>query len=119
MALMSYFPGECADGPPFSEEEPLTATLEGMRRCPARGEYIELHFTTNEGAWSWCFPAPARQLRRRPTPIALTPGPYGVIARRVTADGELGSALDARVALPAILAGADVVVARRLVTAGR
>lgn len=119
MALTSYFPGECADGPPSGEEEPLTARLEGVRRCPARGEYIELHFTTSEGRWAWCFPEPARQLRRRPAPIALTPGPYGVMARRVTAGGELGAALDARVALPAILAGADVVVARHLVTAGR
>src|SRR5580765_3856189 len=105
MALTSYFPGECADGPPFGEEAPLTATLGGARRCPARGEYVELHFTTGEGPWTWCFPAPfpapARQPGRRPAPIALTPGPYGVMARRVTADGAPGAALDARVALPA------------------
>jgi len=119
VALMSYLPGECADEPSFDQEEFLTATLEGVRRCPARGEYIELHFTTGEGPWSWCFPKPGRQLKRRPSPIALTLGPYGIMARRVTADGEFGTAVDTCVALPTILAGASVVVARRLVIAGR
>jgi hypothetical protein len=119
MALTSYLPGECAGEPSFDEEEFLTATLEGVRRCPASGEYMELHFTTSAGPWSWCFPKPGRQLKRRPSPVALTLGPYGVIARRVTADGGFGTALDTCVALPTILAGASVVVARRLVTAGR
>ncbi len=51
--------------------------------------------------------------------VALTLGPYGVLARRVGADGEFGTAIEASVAMPMILAGADVVVARYLVTAGR
>ena len=84
----------------------------------ARPEYIELCFTTGEGAWNWCFPPPARELKRPAEPVALVLGPYGVLARRIADDG-LGLALDSSVALPMILAGADVVVARRLVTAGR
>lgn len=118
MALAPYLPGGCTDET-SRDGEYLSATLESLRRCPARGEYIELCFTTGEGEWSWCFPEPARRLRGRPGPVGLTLGPYGVLARRVDADGEFGTALDASVALPMILAGADVVVARRLVTAGR
>ena len=90
-----------------------------MRRCPAQAEYVELRLATSEGPWTWCFPTPARRLRPRPGPVALTLGPYGVMARRVTPDGELGTGLDPCVALPTILAGAHVMVARRLVTAGR
>ena len=119
MALTSDLPRECADEPAFDQGEFLTATLEGTRQCPARGEYVELHFATSDGPWIWCFPKPARRLKRRPSPIALTLGPYGVMARRVTPGGELGTALDPCVALPTILAGAHVAVARRLVTAGR
>jgi hypothetical protein len=117
MALGSFFPDPCV-GEPSSGEEFLPATLEGVRRCPARPEYIELCFTTGEGAWNWCFPPPARELKRPAEPVALVLGPYGVLARRIADDG-LGLALDHSVALPMILAGADVVVARRLVTAGR
>jgi hypothetical protein len=102
-----------------TDQELLPAALEGVRRCPARAEYIELHFTTREGPWSWCFPKPARRLRRRASPVALTLGPYGVVARRADADGEPGDALDVSAALPMILAGGGVVVARYLVTAGR
>jgi hypothetical protein len=117
MALGSHVPDPCV-GESSSGEDFLPATLEGIRRCPARPEYVELCFTTGEGAWNWCFPPPARQLQRPTQPVALVLGPYGVLARRVTGNG-LGSALDSSVALPMILAGADVVVARRLVTAGR
>jgi hypothetical protein len=119
MTLTSYFPGECAGQPSFGDELFLAATLEGVRRCPANAEYVELHFTTSEGSWSWCFPRPLRRLKRHPSPIALTLGPYGIMARRITAGGELGTAVAAGAALAMILAGADVVVARRLVTAGR
>jgi hypothetical protein len=118
MALASFLPGACTDDT-SRDSEFLSATLESLRRCPARGEYVELCFTTAEGEWSWCFPEPARRLRRRPSPVALTLGPYGVLARRIDAGGEFGTALDASVALPMILAGAEVVVARHLVTAGR
>src|ERR1700722_13357557 len=111
MALGSFFPDPCV-GEPSSGEEFLSATLEGVRRCPARPEYIELCFTTGEGAWNWCFPPPARQLKRPAEPgelrappppprggdaragrVALALGPYGVLARRIADDG-LGPALD-------------------------
>jgi hypothetical protein len=110
MAL-ACFTDACAD-------ELLPATLEGIRRCPARPEYIELCFGTPQGSWSWCFPRPARRRTEAVSPIALTLGPYGVLARRVLGDG-FGAALDGSAALPMILAGADVVIAGRLVTASR
>jgi hypothetical protein len=118
MALVSFLPNVCTDEP-SPQTGYLSATLESARPCPARGEYIELHFQTAEGPWSWCFPTPVRQLKRSPKPIALTLGPYGVTARRVGADGGFGVAVDVSSALPMILAGADVTVARYLVTAGR
>jgi len=63
-----------------AEEAFLPATLEVVRPCPARPEYVELCFSTPEGAWNWCFPRPP-QRRRPPTgPIALRSGPYGVHA---------------------------------------
>jgi hypothetical protein len=117
MALASFLTDTCADEP-SPEEDFVPATLEGLRPCPARPEYIELCFTTPEGSWSWCFPKPARQRKRPVGPIALTLGPYGVLARRVH-DGGFGPALDGSAALPMILAGTDVMIARRLVTAGR
>lgn len=117
MALASFSTGTCVDEEP-SGEVFLPATLEGVRRCPARPDYVELCFSTQEGAWNWCFPRPARGRKRPAGLIALTPGPYGVLARRVLGNG-FGTALDCSAALPVILAGADVVVARRLVTAGR
>jgi hypothetical protein len=39
--------GEPSGGEPF-----LPATLEGVRRCPARSEYVELCFSTPEGPWN-------------------------------------------------------------------
>ena len=98
-------------------EEPfLPATLEGVRRCPARSGYVELCFTTPEGPWQWCFPEPPRRRRRPAGPLALTMGPYGAQAHLVR-DAGLGPALPSSSALPMILAGADVRVARRLVSA--
>jgi hypothetical protein len=96
----------------------LPATLACTRRCAARPEYIELCFATPEGPWTWCFPAPARRRKRDAVPLALTVGAYGVQARPVR-DGGLGSALPSSSALQMILAGADVYVARRLVSAGQ
>jgi hypothetical protein len=96
----------------------VAAKLEGLRRCPARPEYVELHFSTAEGPWHWCFPEPPRRRRRPDGPIALTVGPYSVLARPVLDDG-LGAALDPATMLSMILDGADVVVARGLVSAGR
>jgi hypothetical protein len=106
-------------GPGFtgpSLEDPfLPARLEHVRRCPARSEYIELCFTTPEGSWKWCFPKPSRRRKQPAGPLALRMGPYGVQVRRVRDNG-LGHALQTSSALPMILAGADVYVARRLVT---
>lgn len=96
----------------------VPAKLEGLRRCPARAEYVELHFATPEGPWHWCFPEPPRLRRRPDRPIALTLGPYSVLARPVLDDG-LGAALPPAAMLSMILGGADVVVARSLVSAGR
>ncbi len=118
MALAYSPSGACADES-SPNEELLPATLDGVFRCPARREYLELRFSTSAGPWNWCFPRPTRRRNRTPSPIALTLGPYGVIARHLGDDGELGTALDAAAALPMILAGAEVVVLRRLVTSGR
>ena len=96
----------------------LTATLERVRRCPARPEYVELCFATPEGPWTWCFPAPSRRRRQRAVSLALTVGAYGVQARTVR-DDSLGPVLPSSSALPMILAGAEVLVERRLVCAGR
>lgn len=104
---------------PSPAAEFLPATLESVRGCPARAGYLELSFRTPEGAWNWCFPEPATRRKRRADPIALTLGPYGVLARPVLSGGGFGAALDGSAALPMILAGAEVVVARRLVIAGR
>ena len=106
----------CFTGPRL-EEPFVPATLELVRRCPARSEYLELCFRTPGGSWTWCFPRPSRRRKRPADPLALTVGPYGVQARRVRDDG-LGPALQNASALPMILAGADVYVARRLVSAG-
>ena len=99
------------------EEAFLPATLEGVRRCPARSGYVELCFTTPEGPWQWCFPAPPRRRRRRVGSLALTMGAYGVQAHLVR-DAGLGPALPSSAALPMILVGADIRVARGLVSAG-
>lgn len=99
------------------EEAFLPATLAGVRRCPARSGYVELCFTTPDGPWQWCFPRPPRRRRRPAVSLALAVGPHGVQAHLVR-DAGLGPALPSSSALPMILAGADVRVARRLVSAG-
>jgi hypothetical protein len=117
MLLAPFHVGTCADES-AGEQTFLPATLEHVRRCPARAEYIELCFTTPEGSWNWCFPEPERVRKRSASPIALTLGPYGIVARKVI-DTRLGTVVDTAAAVPMILAGAEVVVARRLVTATR
>ena len=109
-------PGFCVAGPPVGGSF-LPATLERARRCAARPEYIELCFLTPEGPWTWCFPVPSRRRKRAAVPLALTVGAYGVQARPVRA-GSLGPALPSSSALAMILAGADMYVARGLVSAG-
>ena len=104
----------CFTGPRLNEPY-LPATLDLIRRCPARPEYIELCFTTPEGPWKWCFPEPSRRRKQPAGALALTVGPYGVEARLIR-DSALGPALQSSSALPMIRAGADVYVARRLVS---
>jgi len=109
MALTSSLPG------PLLKEPFLPATLELVRRCPARPEYVELCFVTSEGSLKWCFPEPPRRRGRSAGgPLALVLGPYGVQAHRV-GETSLGTALQSSSALPMILAGAEVHVACRLV----
>jgi hypothetical protein len=100
-------------------EELLPVTLEGVRRCPTPGRSTSNCASVRRKARvSWCFPRHARRREGAASPIALTLGPYGVLARRVLGRG-FGAALDDSAALPMILAGAEVVIAGRLVTAGR
>jgi hypothetical protein len=95
----------------------LPATLDVVRRCPARSEYLELCFTTPEGSLKWCFPEPSRRRKQPPGTLALMLGRFGVQAHRIRDGGELGPALLSSTALPMILAGAEVRVARELVSA--
>ncbi|MFI0355002.1 hypothetical protein [Actinomadura sp. 9N407] len=104
---------------PLSADSFLPAALELVRPCPARSEYIELCFSTSEGPFQWCFPAPPRDREEPGGPLALAIGPYGVQAHRVDAEGGLGATLRPCTALPMILTGADVRIASRLVTTGR
>ena len=106
----------CVAGPPV-ECSFVPATLERARRCAARPEYIELCFVTPEGPWTWCFPVPSRRRNRAAVPLALTLGAYGVQARPVRA-GSLGPTMPSSSALPMILAGADIYIARSLVSSG-
>ena len=93
----------------------VLATLQSVRRCPARSVFIELCFATDEGSWTWCFRDPTeRSERGSGGTLALTVGPYGVQARCID-EGGLGVALPASEALPMILGGAKTYVARRLV----
>ncbi|MFA1546273.1 hypothetical protein [Actinomadura chokoriensis] len=102
---------------PRSDEEFLPATLERVHPCPARSDYVEVCFTTPGGPFKWCFPEPPHRREGPGGPLALTLGRYGVQAHELP-DGALGPALPSSSALPMILAGAEVRVARRLVSAG-
>lgn len=98
----------------WSQEPFLPATLDLVRRCPARSEYIELCFSTSEGAWKWCFPEPPVDSEQPAGALALKLGPYGVQAHAVLGDG-IGVALPSASAVPMILAGTPVYVACKLV----
>ena len=97
----------------------LPARLDYVRRCPARAAYVELCFSTEGGPWNWCFPEPAELPEAETSaPLALKAGRYGVQAHPI--DGrDLGPALPSSAALPMILAGAEVHIADRLVSAIR
>jgi len=93
----------------------VLATLQCVRRCPARSNFIELCFATDEGSWTWCFrDPPERSERGSGGTLALTVGPYGAQARCID-EGGLGLALPTSEALPMILGGSQTYVARRLV----
>ena len=97
-----------------SEELFLPARLELARRCPARGDYLDLVFATAEGRWDWCFPKPPPEPAEPDGPLALVIGPYGVQIHRLR-DGELGPRISTAAGLALILAGAEIWIARRLV----
>lgn len=106
-------------GQALDEGAYLPAALVSVRPCPARSDYIELRFDTPEGEWDWCFAEPTeRDLEPVSVPLALVLGRYGTQAHLIV-DNTLGPALPSTSALPTILAGAEVRIARRLVLAGR
>ncbi|GAB1812510.1 hypothetical protein [Mycobacterium sp. MUNTM1] len=106
---------QCFTGSRFEDASFLPATLESVRRCPARSDFIELCFATDEGGWTWCFRDPAeRGEGSSDGTLALTVGPYGAQARNVE-EGGLGPALPTSEALPIILGGSRVYLARQLV----
>lgn len=98
-----------------SDDAFVPATLDRVHPCPARSDYIEVCFTTPEGPFNWCFPEPPHCQEEPGGPLALTLGRYGVQAHELS-DGALGPALPSSSALPMILAGAQVHVARRLLS---
>jgi hypothetical protein len=110
----------CFSGSRLEDRSLISATLQAVRRCPARPDYIELRFQTDEGLWTWCFRDP-RELCECECgsggTLALTVGPYGAQARCVEDNG-LGFALPTCQALPMILGGSRMYVARKMVERG-
>lgn len=102
---------------PRPDETLVPATLDRVHPCPARSDYIEVCFATPEGPFKWCFPEPPQCAAEPGGPLALVLGRYGVQAHELRG-GALGPALPGSAALPMILAGVQVRVARRLVSAG-
>ena len=96
-----------------SDEAFVPAALDRVHPCPARSDYIEVCFTTPAGPFQWCFPEPPHCPAEPGGPLALTLGRYGVQAHEF-ADGAVGPALPSSSALPMILAGAEVHIARHL-----
>jgi hypothetical protein len=109
----------CVNGSYLRGKSLIPATLQSVRRCPARSDYVELCFETDEGLWTWCFRDPSELSESECSggTLALTVGPYGARARCVE-DGELGFALPISEALPMILGGSRIFVARKLVERG-
>jgi hypothetical protein len=106
---------ECFTGSRLEDGPFVLASLQAVRRCPARSNFIELCFATDEGPWTWCFcNPPERSERGSGGTLALTVGPYGAQARCVD-DGRLGLALPTSEALPMIFGGSQTYVSRRLV----
>lgn len=109
---------QCVTGPCLDHGRYLLATLQSVRRCPARSDFIELCFETDEGPWTWCFRDPDERTELESSgTLALKMGPYGAQAHHADADG-LGLAVPSSEALPMILGGARTYVARKLVERG-
>ncbi|NKY53084.1 hypothetical protein [Nocardia vermiculata] len=108
--------GTRVSGTAFDEELFVRATVESSGRCPARADYIEICFATTEGRWKWCFPEPdpADALDEPITALAFTLDQYGAQAHPIV-DGTIGPAILSASALPMVLAGTPVHIARRLV----
>lgn len=104
---------------PLATNAALVATLESVRRCPARSDYIELCFSTAEGAWTWCFPRPVESGAdcRDGDAVVITTGPYGVQARYST-NGVTGLVMPTAEAMAAILSECRTYIARRLIERG-
>lgn len=98
-----------------AEDSLIRADLRHVSRCPARADFIELSFATEEGQIKWCFPEPPARRTRRTGRLVLKQSRYGLQAHPARADG-LGPALQSSSALPMILAGADVYVPRSVVS---
>lgn len=97
----------------------IPATFQSVHRCPARSDYIELCFETDESPWAWCLPEPSEHAEYDGgcDAVAITVGPYGAQARCVDGD-RLGFALPGSEAVPLILNGIRTLVARKLVERG-
>jgi hypothetical protein len=110
---------QSCDGSRLVDRSLIPATLEAVHRCPARSDYIELCFETDEGGWTWCLPDPIEQSQcdTSCSTLAVTVGPYGARARCVDG-GRLGFTLSAAEAVPLIVGGARTYVARKLVERG-
>lgn len=108
------------DGLRLADGSFLPATLRSVRPCPARSDYVELCFETDEGMWTWCCPelaepnAPSSGVDRT---VVITTGPYGPRARYLE-DGRLGLALPGSEATAMILGGSRTYVARALIGRG-
>ena len=104
-------------GSRLAAESLIPAHLESVRRCPARSDYVELCFETDEGPWTWCVAdlAATNECGSSDGVLAITVGPYGARARQVEDGGRLGFALPSSEAMPMILAGARTYLVRKLV----
>lgn len=98
----------------------LPANVRSVRRCPARSDYVELCFETDEGRWTWCCPEVAEGCEAgiAGDALAITPGPYGARVRHFE-NGRLGAVLPSCDALVWIVGGSPTYVARALVKRGQ
>lgn len=111
---------QVCNGLRLADESFLPATLRSVRLCPARSDYIELCFETDEGIWTWCCPElaePSEGGSGVGETVVITMGPYGPRARYLD-DGRLGLAMPNPEATSMIVGGSRTYVARTLVKRG-